>query len=77
MRFWDEANKRDLGSTVTHGYLGVADRLDFAVSEIAARFGFNAEEIEEETAEAMPEKKMAPSKGTRRHRRGRRRIGEL
>jgi hypothetical protein len=63
MRFWDEATKRDLGSTVTHGYLGVADGLDFAVSEIAARFGFNAEEIEEETAEARPEKKMAPSTG--------------
>jgi hypothetical protein len=56
----EEAANRDLGSTVTHGYLGVADGIEFAL------FGIDAEEIEEETvqsAEAKPEKKMAPSKG--------------
>jgi hypothetical protein len=60
-RCWEEADKRDLGSTVTHGYLGVADGIEFAVGEIAARFGIEAEEIEEEPVEAKPEKKMAPS----------------
>ena len=59
----EEADKRDLGSTVTHGYLGVADGIDFAVGEIAARFGIEAEEIEEEhSGEAKPEKKMALSR---------------
>jgi hypothetical protein len=56
-RCWEEANKRDLGSTVTHGYRGVADGIEFAVGEIAARFGIEVEEI------AKPEKKMAPSEG--------------
>jgi hypothetical protein len=64
MRFWDEASKRDLGCTVTHGYLGVADGIDFALAEIAARFGIELEEIELAHAdEAKPEKKMAASKG--------------
>jgi hypothetical protein len=54
---------KDLGSTVTHGYLGVADGIELAVGEIAARFGIEAEEIEEEPVEAKPEKKMAPSEG--------------
>jgi hypothetical protein len=65
-RCWQEAAQRDLGSTVTHGYLGVADGIEFAVGEIAARFGIATEEIEEEpeqSAEAAPPKKMAPSKG--------------
>jgi hypothetical protein len=65
-RCWEEADKRDLGSTVTHGYLGVADGIEFAVGEIAARFGIEAEEIEEQSAEAKPEKKMAPSEGKER-----------
>jgi hypothetical protein len=52
-----------LSSTVTHGYLGMADGIEFAVWEIAERFGIEAEEIEEEPVEAKPEKKMAPSKG--------------
>jgi hypothetical protein len=52
-RCWEEADKRDLGSTVTHGYLGVG--------EIAARFGIEEEEIWGEPVEAKPEKKMAPS----------------
>jgi hypothetical protein len=56
-RCWEEAAQRDLG------YLGVADGIAFAVGEIAARFGFEAEEIEEEPAKAKPPKKMAPSKG--------------
>jgi hypothetical protein len=44
--------------------VGVADGIAFAVGEIAARFGFEAEEIELALAdEAKPEKKMAPSKG--------------
>jgi hypothetical protein len=63
-RCWHEASQRDLGSTVTHGYLGVADGIEFAVGEIAARFGLEVEEIEEEqSAKGAPEKKMAPSKG--------------
>jgi hypothetical protein len=42
----------------------VADGIEFAVGEIAARFGTGAEEIEEEqSADAKPAKKMAPSKG--------------
>jgi hypothetical protein len=45
------------------GYLGVADGIEFAVGEIAARFGIEVEEIEEQSAEAKPEKKMAPSEG--------------
>jgi hypothetical protein len=63
LRCWKEADKRDLGTTVTHGYLGVADGIELAVAELAARFGIRIEEIEEETAEAAPPKKMAPSKG--------------
>jgi hypothetical protein len=60
----EEGRKHDLGSIVAHGYLGMADGIDFAVCEIVARFGIGAEEIEEEpAAEAKPEKKMAPSKG--------------
>jgi hypothetical protein len=70
-RCWQEAAKHNLGSTVTHGYLGVADGIDFALGEIMARFGIEAEEIEgepvrlapEPSAEAKPEKRMAPSKG--------------
>jgi hypothetical protein len=63
-RCQEEVAQRDRGSTVTHGYLGVADGIEFAVGEIAARFGIEAEEIEEEqSAEAKPEEKMAPSKG--------------
>jgi hypothetical protein len=69
VRCREEANGRDLGSTVTHGYLGMADGIEFAVWEIAERFGFNAEAIEEETAEAKPEKKMASSKGKENRRR--------
>jgi hypothetical protein len=67
----EEADKRDLGSTVTHGYLGEADGVEFCLDEIMVRFGIKAEEIEEESvglapepsAEAKPGKKMAPSKG--------------
>jgi hypothetical protein len=63
-RSWVEGDKHDIHSTVAHGYFGVADGIEFAVGEIAARFGIDAEEIEEEqSAEAKPEKKMAPSKG--------------
>jgi len=63
-RSLEEAAKRDLGSTVTHGYLAVADGIEFCVDEIVVQFGIKLEEIEEEqSAEAKPEKKMAPSKG--------------
>jgi hypothetical protein len=61
-RSWVEGDKLDIHSTVAHGYFGVADGIEFAVAEIAARFGIDAEEIEEESAEAAPAKKMAPSK---------------
>jgi hypothetical protein len=57
------------GSTA-HGHYGCADGIDFAIGEIAARFGIELEEIEEDpvpapgqAAEAKPEKKMALSKG--------------
>jgi hypothetical protein len=56
-RCWGEAAQRDLG------YLGVADGIALAVGEIAARFGIETEEIEEEAADAKPPKKMAPSIG--------------
>jgi hypothetical protein len=60
----EEAAQRDLGSTVTHGYLGVADGIEFCLDEIMVRFGIKIEEIEEEhSAEAAPPKKMAPSTG--------------
>ena len=55
--------KDDPGSLVARGYLGVADGIDFCIGEIAARFGIELDEIEEQPAETKPEKKMAPSKG--------------
>jgi hypothetical protein len=65
-----EGMKHDLGSPIARGYLGVADGIEFCIGEIAARFGIELEEIEEpeglapeQSAEAKPEKKMAPSKG--------------
>jgi hypothetical protein len=56
---------------VTHGYLGIADGIEYALAEIMARFGIEAEEIEEESVplapersdEGKPEKRIAPSKG--------------
>jgi hypothetical protein len=66
-----EAAQRDVGSTVTHGYLGVVDGIEFCPDEIMVRFGIRIEEIEQEpvrpapeqSAEDRPEKKMASSKG--------------
>jgi hypothetical protein len=45
----EEADKRDLGSTVTQGYLGDADGIEFCLDEIMLRFQIKAEEIEKET----------------------------